>query len=121
MKPLGVIVRGLTTLWFRGPQPTRADAEWLTYLWQKGRTELRRGTQKYEEPFESFGAGMRTLGLEGGLAGRADWAVVLQDPPAKQMAQLVFDALRLHASSVSGQVRSRPAFTDREVYAELYR
>jgi len=120
VKPLGLIVRGATVLWFRGQQPTRADAEWLTFLWQKGRTELRRGTQKYEEPFESFGAGMKKLSLEGGQPGRADWAIVLQDPSPKFMGALVFEALRLNLKSDNG-VRTRTAFSEREIYAELYR
>jgi hypothetical protein len=111
----------MTTLWIRGPQPSRVDAEWLTYLWQKGRRELRRGTQKYEEPFEAFGDGLRRLGLEGAQPGRADWAIVLQDPPAKFLGALVMGALKLHWKSADAQPRARAAFNDREIYAELYR
>jgi hypothetical protein len=120
MKPLGVVIRGITTLWFRGAQPSRIDAEYLTFLWQKGRRELRRGSDGFEEPFESYVAGMRKLGLEGGLPGRADWAIVLQDPPAKLMAAFVAAALRMHPAAAVA-ARSRPSFADAEIYPELFR
>ncbi len=120
MQGLGVIVRGLTVLWIRGPQPTRADAEQLTYLWQKGRRALRKGTQKYEEPFESFCDGLRRLNLVGGQPGKADWAILLQDPPPGLMAALVFGALKLHHNATRLPA-ARPAFPDREIYSEVFR
>lgn len=119
MKPLGVIVRGLTVLWLRGPMPARVDAEWITFLWQKGRTELRSGTQKYEASFEEFVAGMRKLALEGGQPGRADWVIMLQDPPPYLLGALVGAALKHHWRELDRAPRTAAAFSQREIYPEL--
>jgi hypothetical protein len=37
------------------------------------------------------------------------------------MGALVFDALKLHWQSADASPRSRAAFSDREIYAEVFR